>query len=82
MSSPTRRDSKRLNAIGSSSSANSVEPAPETLGALAPEADETVCVEAAKGLGAIGNYYDDFHQMADEEVTDLLTRAARSATSP
>ena len=50
--------------------------APETLASFAGEADETVCVEAAKGLGAIGFYYDDFHQMADDEVTDLLARAA------
>src|SRR5947208_2416054 len=43
--------------------------AAETLAALADEADETVCVAAPEGLGAIGYYYDDFHQMADDEVT-------------
>jgi putative phosphoribosyl transferase len=50
--------------------------APETLAALGPDADETVCVEVARGLGAIGYYYSDFHQMADGEVTDLLARKA------
>jgi putative phosphoribosyl transferase len=50
--------------------------AAETLAALACEADETVCVEAPHGLGAIGFYYADFHQMSDAEVTDLLARAA------
>ena len=46
--------------------------AAETLAALADEADETVCVTAPEGLGAIGYYYEDFHQMGDDEVTVLL----------
>ena len=46
--------------------------APETLAALKDEADETVCVATPAGLGAIGFYYDDFHQMSDDEVTELL----------
>lgn len=50
--------------------------APETLAALAAEADETVCVATPAGLGAIGYYYDDFHQMSDAEVTRLLADAA------
>jgi putative phosphoribosyl transferase len=49
--------------------------AAETLAALKGEADETVCVEAPKGLGAIGFYYADFHQMSDGEVTALLAQA-------
>jgi len=52
--------------------------AAETLAALAGEADETVCVTAPRGLGAIGYYYDDFHQMSDEEVTALLTGGTTS----
>ena len=46
--------------------------AAETLAALAAEADETVCVTTPEGLGAIGYYYEDFHQMSDDEVTALL----------
>lgn len=49
--------------------------AAETLASLADEADETVCVAAPTGLGAIGFYYRDFHQMTDQEVTDLLAQA-------
>lgn len=49
--------------------------AAETLAVLSGEADETVCVETPQGLGAIGYYYADFHQMDDAEVTDLLARA-------
>jgi len=49
---------------------------PDTLAALATEADEAVCLEAPSRLGAIGYFYRDFHQMSDAEVTDLLARAA------
>ena len=48
---------------------------PDTLAALGEAADETVCLEIPIGLGAIGFYYLDFHQMTDAEVTDLLVRA-------
>jgi putative phosphoribosyl transferase len=51
--------------------------APDTLAVLSEEVDETVCVLAPADLGAIGYYYADFHQMSDDEVTDLLARAAR-----
>jgi len=52
--------------------------AAETLAALSGEADETVCVTAPQGLGAIGYYYEDFHQMSDDEVTALLAGRAPS----
>src|SRR6516165_5620807 len=48
---------------------------PDTLAALGREADEAVCLETPIGLGAIGFYYRDFHQLSDAEVTDLLARA-------
>jgi putative phosphoribosyl transferase len=48
---------------------------PDTLAALGELADETVCLETPIGLGAIGFYYRDFHQMTDAEVTDLLAQA-------
>jgi putative phosphoribosyl transferase len=54
---------------------------PDTLAALGEEADETVCPERPIALGAIGFYYRDFHQMTDDEVTDLLARAPRPAES-
>ncbi|HEV2335730.1 MAG TPA: phosphoribosyltransferase family protein [Stellaceae bacterium] len=52
--------------------------AADTLAALKDEADESVCVAAPQGLGAIGYYYEDFHQMSDAEVTALLAGAAPS----
>jgi len=51
--------------------------ASDTLAALRMEADEAVCPERPIGLGAVGFYYRDFHQMSDDDVTDLL--AARRA---
>jgi predicted phosphoribosyltransferase len=45
---------------------------PETLAALPKEADEAVCPETPIGIGEIGLYYCDLHQ-----VTDLLARAPR-----
>jgi putative phosphoribosyl transferase len=56
------------------------------LASLGEEVDGTVCLETPIGLGAIGFYYRDFHQMGDDEVSDLLARAPRptdtSAASP
>jgi putative phosphoribosyl transferase len=47
----------------------------DTIAQLRPLADEVVCVDIPSGLGAIGFYYTDFHQMSDEEVTATLARA-------
>ena len=52
--------------------------AAETLAALAGEADESVSIAAPEGLGAIGFYYEDFHQMGDDEVTELLAASTAS----
>jgi putative phosphoribosyl transferase len=53
--------------------------APETLETLQAEADETVCLATPPGLGAIGYYYGDFHQLDDAEVIALLAAAAAYA---
>jgi putative phosphoribosyl transferase len=46
--------------------------AADTIAALGPAADEVVCVDIPTGLGAIGPYYEDFHQVNDAEVTAIL----------
>jgi len=56
--------------------------AEETIAKLRPLADEVVCVDMPVGLGAIGFYYRDFHQISDAEVTDILARAARPGKAP
>ncbi len=52
-----------------------------TCNRLKREVDELVCVHAPKDFYAIGQFYEDFSQLADEEVTELLRRAAEPAHS-
>ncbi|MER7165629.1 phosphoribosyltransferase family protein [Micromonospora sp. NPDC000207] len=40
---------------------------------LAAAADEVVCPLVPAGFGAVGAYYDDFHEVDDDEVTAALT---------
>ena len=44
---------------------------------LRAEGEEVVCVRAIEPFDAIGSWYKDFRQISDEEVCDLLERAAR-----
>ncbi|MBF8188799.1 phosphoribosyltransferase [Nonomuraea sp. K274] len=37
-------------------------------------ADEVICAETPADLGGIGLWYEDFTQVTDDQVTDLLTR--------
>jgi putative phosphoribosyl transferase len=41
------------------------------------EVDETVCAIAPEWFQAVGQYYDDFSQISDDEVRELLARAAQ-----
>lgn len=45
-----------------------------TLSELKAEADDIVCLEDHEVFGAIGLFYADFSQVADETVTELLAR--------
>ena len=51
--------------------------APDVLPTLRAVADEVVYVEAPEHLDAVGQWYDDFRQVADPEVVELLDQAAR-----
>jgi predicted phosphoribosyltransferase len=44
-----------------------------TCGELAQEADDVVCATMPPGFEAVGQVYDDFHQISDDEVRELLT---------
>lgn len=46
--------------------------APEAVEALRRSADEVIVPFAPEVFFAIGSFYDDFHQVSDEEVTRLL----------
>ena len=52
---------------------------PETLDMLRQETDEIICLSAPAYFGAISVFYSDFQQVGDEEVADLLSRAAKFA---
>jgi len=41
---------------------------------LRQEVDDLVCVDTPKSFRAIGEFYEDFSQVTDQEVTDLLQR--------
>lgn len=49
---------------------------PEAVRKLAEEADEVVCISQPSLFFAIGQFYADFRQVTDDEVLDLLNRAA------
>jgi putative phosphoribosyl transferase len=49
---------------------------PDTCREFEGEADEVVCASAPEFFQAVGQYYEDFSQTSDEEVRDLLARAA------
>lgn len=52
--------------------------APESLDSLQGEADHAVCPWTPSPFGAIGAFYENFSQVADEEVRALLDQAAGS----
>lgn len=49
--------------------------APDSLERIRPFADEVVCLAAPEAFHAVGQFYDSFEQVEDEEVVALLARA-------
>lgn len=47
----------------------------ETCNRLRSEVDELVCLEMPEPFYGVGQFYDDFSEVSDEEVKDLLSRA-------
>jgi putative phosphoribosyl transferase len=43
---------------------------------LSAEADQVVCLQVPPDFMAVGAYYDDFHEVSDDEVTEALTATA------
>lgn len=50
--------------------------APETCSELRAEVDEAICLSAPADFRAVGQFYENFPQTSDEEVRELLARAA------
>ena len=55
---------------------------PDTLEGLRSQVDEVICLATPGQFGAIGAFYDDFQQLSDQEVIDLLERAAQLESDP
>ena len=54
----------------------------QAIAALRQDADEVVCLHTPAHFFAIGEWYGDFSQVSDEEVTILLGKAAASLVGP
>src|SRR5437773_9664923 len=50
---------------------------PDTCQELAQQADETICLRTPPFFQAVGQYYEDFSQTSDDDVRELLARAAQ-----
>ena len=46
------------------------------------QADEVICARTPNPFYGVGMWYDDFEQTGDEEVRELLARAAESEDRP
>ncbi len=51
---------------------------PDTVRELSTDADEIICLETPEPLFAIGQWYQDFSQVPDDQVMALLADAARA----
>ena len=56
--------------------------APETCSAMARLADDVVCLMTPEPFYAVGLWYENFDQTDDDEVHDLIERAAMRAVPP
>jgi predicted phosphoribosyltransferase len=54
---------------------------PDTCREFQDVADEVVCASAPEFFQAVGQYYEDFSQTTDEEVRELLAKAAEERDS-
>ena len=49
---------------------------------LRHEVDDVVCAEVPETFFGVGQFYDDFSQVSDEEVNELLKSASRQHAEP
>jgi len=55
---------------------------PETVEELRPMVDDLVCLETPGLFGAIGYFYNDFRQIEDDEVEQILNRFPATRSAP
>ena len=53
---------------------------PDTCQELSQQADETICLSTPPFFQAVGQYYEDFSQTSDDDVRELLTKAAQESS--
>ncbi|MEU5261972.1 phosphoribosyltransferase [Amycolatopsis sp. NPDC021455] len=56
--------------------------APSAITSLAADVDEVVCLQAPRGFRSVGQWYRDFRPTSDDQVADLLQRAAAEVPAP
>ncbi len=49
---------------------------PDVVLSLNPKVDELICLQTPESFMAIGNWYEDFTQTQDKEVTELIAKSA------
>jgi putative phosphoribosyl transferase len=49
--------------------------APDTAASLRSEVDNVICIQEPEDFYAVGQFYEDFEQITDDEVISLLTKA-------
>jgi predicted phosphoribosyltransferase len=54
---------------------------PDTCREIEEQADETICLSTPAFFQAVGQYYEDFSQTSDEDVRELLARAAQQRSA-
>jgi putative phosphoribosyl transferase len=74
-------DALRIQRPGKMVVAVPVAPA-ETCDALRPAVDELYCLARPGSFNAVGEWYEDFRQVTDDEVQALLGRARRRELTP
>lgn len=47
---------------------------PDTHARIQTDADEVICLETPEYFGAVGQFYDEFPQVTDEEVNKIIAR--------
>ena len=55
---------------------------PDTCRQLEQEADEMMCLSTPAFFQAVGQYYEDFSQISDEDVSELLAHGAQERPAP
>ena len=54
---------------------------PSTVSELQAEGTQVVCIQAVEPFGAIGAWYEDFRQVSDEQVIELLATVAEGQSA-